>query len=408
MTVDDASNTGFPVDQRGWSVYVHFPFCRHRCAYCDFATVAAEVIPRQQYTRNVLRELQLRCSDAAAAPISTVYFGGGTPSLWGAQHIAQVLQWLDDWGGLTDGAEITLEANPGATDAAQMDELCAAGVNRLSIGVQAVDDGRLQALDRVHDAGGALATLGHMRELLQRGRLVSASADLMLGGPHQGLGELRADVEKVLQFRMPHLSVYALTVEDGTPLAAQVDRGLRAPPDEELQADMLAALPGWLADAGLAQYEVSNFAAPGHESRHNTAYWKGHRYLAVGVGAHGFIPSARGVGRRYGNHRDLRAWTADIATGRHPEAFGEQIDAAMHADERLLTGLRLRAGVDVGPWRAWAPDGWVDALLRAADELSRRGDPVAVDGERVRVLPKAWPVLNDWVLRLSEAAASFV
>ena len=403
MSRENPENMASPPVQGGWSVYLHFPFCRHRCAYCDFATTAAEVVPAAAYTEAILHELQLRADRVIAAPIRTIYFGGGTPSLWGAARVHEVLRWLDSWAGIEDGAEITLEANPGAATALR--EYAAAGVNRLSVGVQAVDDRRLRALDRVHDTAAALTTLRDVADMLQAGLLTSATADLILGGPGQDMQALRSDVRALLPLQLPHLSVYALTVEEGTPLHAQVARGLQAAPDEGLQARMLDALPGWLREAGLRQYEVSNFAMPGHESRHNTAYWRGDHYLAAGVGAHGFEPVRGAIGRRYGNHRDLRAWRRALAGGALPEAFEEPIDAPMHLDERLLTGLRLADGVDLDGWRLWAGDEAVQRLVRAAGALQAEGAPLALDGHRLRVLPEGFVALNTWVLRLSEAAA---
>ncbi len=386
-----------------WSVYVHFPFCRHRCAYCDFATVAAQVIPRKAYTEAIISELELRTVDLAPAPIKTVFFGGGTPSLWGAQHIAKVLGWLDDWGTLQPDAEITVEANPGATDHDALTALADVGVTRLSVGVQAFDDQRLHRLDRIHDADSARATLRHVSALLDAGKLQSASADLILGGPGQDLDALHTDVDTLVGFGLPHLSIYALTVEVGTPLSEQINRGLATPPDEGVQAQMLAALPDWLARADLHRYEVSNFAVVGHESRHNMSCWMGDPYLAVGVGAHGFVPKSGHIGRRYGNHRSFHKWRAALAESRPPEAFEEQIDAAMHADERLLTGLRLSRGVDVSSWRQWAGQARIDRLLRAARQMQADDKPIVVDNEVIRTCGKGLLVLDGLVLQLSEA-----
>ena len=376
------------------AVYIHFPYCLHRCAYCDFATVATRRVPRRRYRDAVLRELERRTRDVAPGPISSVFFGGGTPSLWGAGHVGAVLDWLAERAGIEAGAEITLEANPGAAEAGDLDAYIDAGINRISVGVQAVDDARLKRLDRIHDAAGARATLAALADRLASGRLASASADLLLGGPDQGMAELRADLDVLLAYELPHLSIYALTVEAGTPLAAQVGRGLTSAPDDGL----LAALPGLLEPRGLRRYEVSNHARPGHESRHNLAYWTGAHYLAAGVGAHGFVAAQGWIGRRYGNHRDARAWFADIDAGVSPEAFAEDIDAEAHLDERLLTGLRLAGGIDLAPARAWAGDGPIDALLARARAMAGVG--VRVDDERVVVAADAMLGLDGLILEL--------
>lgn len=383
--------------QRTWSVYVHFPWCLKRCAYCDFATTVAETIPREDYTQAILRELDLRTTGLTAAPIATVFFGGGTPSLWGASHVARVLDALHRWGGLCDDAEVTLEANPGAAEAGELADYTAAGVNRISIGVQALDDRRLRALDRLHNAAAAQQTLAHLAALLASGRLHSCSADLIFGAPGQDLQALRDDVAGVTAFGLPHLSAYALTVEEGTPLAVQIARKQTAPPDDDLQADMLQALPGWLAAAGLQHYEVSNFARPGHRARHNMVYWQGGHWLALGVGAHGHVPTPHGD-VRYGNSRHTGTWLKTLAQGALAESQRETIDAATLLVERLLTGLRLREGVDLEALRRDAGATQVAALERRVLALRSRESALHWQGDRLWLEPTAWPRL-DGVLR---------
>jgi putative oxygen-independent coproporphyrinogen III oxidase len=381
-----------------WAVYVHFPYCIHRCAYCDFATVAATVIPRERTLRATLAELETRTATLRPAPIGSVFFGGGTPSLWGADAIGAVLDRLERWSPIADDAEITLEANPGAAEAGDLERTIDAGVNRISLGVQALDDARLRALDRVHDAGAAHQTLALLRALLDRGRLRSASADLIYGAPGQDLA--------LLSYELPHLSAYALTVEPDTPLAKMVARGVAAAPDDDLQATMLAALPGWLAPAGLTRYEVSNFARAGHESRHNLVYWQGGHYLALGVGAHGFLPGgAHGLGTRYGNTRAIGAWTqaalAGAAEGPLGEALREEITAAAHLDELLLTGLRLRVGLSLATVRARLGSAVADALAQTARALAGR---VAVADDHVRVVEGAVAGLDGIVVAMADGA----
>lgn len=384
------------------SVYVHVPFCLHRCAYCDFATRAVAQVPRRAYLQDVLAELALRKGEVSARPIASVFFGGGTPSLWGHDAIGRVLQALDAWGGLAHDAEITVECNPGATESGDLRALTDAGVNRLSIGVQSLRDVRLKALDRIHDAAGARRTLATVADLLHAGRLVSASADLMYGLAGDDLDAMRADVQDLLAYDLPHLSAYALTVEPDTALAEQVARGRAGAPDDGLQADMLLALPGLLAPFGLQRYEVSNFARPGHGCRHNLAIWHGGAYLALGAGAHGFLPSGRptAVGRRYGNLADERRWREQVRLGRLPEAFSEWIDAEMHLDERVLTGLRLTEGLDLSELHAFAEPGAVARVLRNAEKLQRQGLGVRVQGAHVQVTEAGLVALDRLILEL--------
>ncbi len=384
------------------SVYIHFPYCLHRCAYCDFATAVARDIPREAYRDAILTELSIRSQPLAKAPVQTVFFGGGTPSLWGPQHIGAVLAWLDAWAGLASDAEITLEANPGALEAGNLEDYAAAGINRVSVGVQALEDRRLRALDRLHDAGTAHATLRTLGRLLAAGTLKSANADLIFGGPGQTLADLQADVKGVLDHGLPHLSAYSLTVESGTPLYERVARGLQPAPDEGLQGEMLEALPDLVAPYGLARYEVSNFARPGHRCRHNLAYWTGQFYLSAGVGAHGYLPVSTGemLGWRYGNVRGHQPWLQALQAGQLAEDLREPIDVPMHRTERLLTELRLTDGLDLLAFRGDFGDAVTDRLLLDVQAAVAKGTPLLVHGDRLRVAPEAMRRLDGIILAL--------
>ncbi len=400
------------------AVYVHYPWCLHRCSYCDFATTAHHDPPRAQYTDAVLTELALRTRGWRPKRVTSVFFGGGTPSLWGPAEISRVLEAIDRWSPLTPTAEISLEANPGALESGDLGAYATAGVNRVSVGVQATDDARLRALDRLHDAAAARSTLAELGALLAQGRLRSASADLLFGAPGQDLDALRSDLATLLDAGLPHLSAYSLTVESGTPLGQMVERGLATAPDEGLQADMLEALPELVAPWGLSRYEVSNFAVDGHACAHNLVYWQGGYYLALGTGAHGFVPDLRAPpgglapdlsrphghapwrGQRYGNHRSSARYLLDLGAGRLSEALSEVVDPDTHRDELVLTGLRLRDGVDVDPWRHRLGDARVDALLARADTLATRGAPIARVGSNLRVLTAGVRHLDRHILAL--------
>jgi oxygen-independent coproporphyrinogen-3 oxidase len=382
-----------------WAVYVHFPYCLHRCAYCDFATIAVRDVPREAYLASIVQEFTTRTRDLPAAPIASVFLGGGTPSLWGPRNISDLLEMLHRWGGLLPDAEITLEANPGTLESGDLRAYASAGIRRVSVGIQALDDGRLAALDRIHDAGAARRTLAEIADLLASGRLRSASADLLFGAPGQTMQDLQRDVDAVLGYGLPHLSAYSLTVEAGTPLAGQVARGLRKAPDDDLQSDMLDALPKMTAGHGLHRYEVSNFATEGHQCRHNLTYWTGGRYLALGVGAHGFLPprqdAAAGVlGHRYGNTRSHAAWSAAVGKGRVCEEIQEDIDAETHVTERLMTGLRLAAGVDLAALRRDVGDQPCEALVLRAERAVRRGRPLELEADWLRLRPEGVRLLD--------------
>lgn len=387
---------------RGWSVYIHFPYCLRRCAYCDFATSVARDIPREAYLDAILHELELRTRDLEPATIDTVFFGGGTPSLWGPGPVAAVLQWLDAWGGMAADAELSLEANPGAAQAGVLGEYTAAGINRLSVGIQALSDDRLRALDRVHDAAAARVTLAEIGALLARGSLRSASADLLFGAPGQSMADLRQDVRGVLDAGLPHLSAYSLTVEPGTPLHGRVERRIQAPPDEGLQAEMLAALPDLVVPFGLSRYEVSNYAKPAHRCLHNLAYWNGSFYLSAGVGAHGFLPSPGPglVGRRYGNTRSPETYLRSLAAGVCSEDLSEDIDADTHLTERVMTGLRLGDGLDLLALQRDLGADRVLALTGRARRAIARGLPLQLDAQRLGVADRDLHQLDRLILAL--------
>ncbi len=391
--------------QGSWSVYIHFPWCLKRCAYCDFATAVSLHIPREAYLQAILTELQMRTHDLQPAPIATVYFGGGTPSLWGPGPVGQVLSWLDRWGGLAQGAEITLEANPGAAEEGNLRGYLAAGINRISLGVQALDDRRLALLDRVHDAAAARKTLALLGQWVASGQLISASADLLYGAPDQDQLRLSADVDGVLGHGLPHLSAYALTVEEGTPLATRVERGLQTPPDDDLQMTMLSQMPALVGKHGLERYEVSNFAKPGHRSRHNLVYWTGGHYLAAGVGAHGFLPSDQGE-FRYGNTRQHREYLGALGPDRAsslvlPEVLREHVTPQMRLPELLLTGLRLDDGLDLRTVERDCGSAGLHELLRRVELAKSRGFELETQGHFLRVAATATERLDAVIRELA-------
>jgi len=384
------------------SLYVHFPFCVHRCAYCDFNAFAAARVPRKAYAAALLREFELRLADldATSARVRTIYFGGGTPSLWGPRGIGEFLDAIATRVLFDTTAEITVEVNPGTLERGSLRGFATAGVNRVSMGVQSFDAQRLRALDRVHGSDEALAAARQLARLIASGALRSASIDLIHGGFDQTVEDFHRDVDRFLSLDLPHLSAYGLTVEAGTPLHARVARAEAPIPDEATQAEILRELPEWLTPAGIARYEVSNHARAGHESHHNRAYWHGAPYLAIGAGAHGFLTRdlARtrtdDIGIRYGNLRSVPSYLAAIERGRLPEEFRERIDARTHAMERILTGLRTVEGVDLDSLaRACGAEARVRVLERADRRMRLHADVVLVQ-DRLFVRPESFVFLD--------------
>lgn len=315
------------------TAYIHYPFCLSKCPYCDFASIAQRDPPNERYTKALLKELSMR----GAPKLDAVYFGGGTPSLWPAKHVAEVLNQLS----IADRAEITLEANPGAADAARFRDYRAAGINRLSIGVQSFEPSTLKALGREHDGAAAESAFRAARAA----GFDNVSLDFIYGVHGQTLEQAKRDADRAAALEPEHLSAYALTLEkealaEEVPLAKQLARGEVKLPDDDIIIAMQRAVAEAYARHGLHRYEVSNYARPGHHSRHNAAYWTGGEYVAIGAGATGR------VGRvRWQNHRSAEKYLADVEAGRLPEASREPLSDETLAAERVAMGLRLVSGI---------------------------------------------------------------
>lgn len=342
--------TGLRAARKG--VYVHFPFCLSKCPYCDFASTVAKRIPQERYTRAVLAELALRSETEEGGAADSVFFGGGTPSLWEPRHVGEVLEAIARRVGIAKGAEITLEANPGASDEARFAGYRAAGVNRLSIGVQSFQQKTLTALGRAHDPETAERAFHKARAA----GFEQVSLDFIYGVHGQSLSEATEDARRAAALGPDHLSAYALTLDreslaEEVPLAKRLARGeVRLPPDEAV-VEMGQAVREAFGEAGLLRYEISNYARPGAHSKHNALYWTGGDYLAVGVGATGYAaPLEEGleaVGRRYSNLRSADKYLAAVEEGRLPEASVESLGRRERFSERLAMGLRLTCGLEL-------------------------------------------------------------
>jgi oxygen-independent coproporphyrinogen-3 oxidase len=330
-----------------FAVYVHFPFCLSKCPYCDFASLAAAVVPEEAYTRALLAELALRAPGLGRRTVDAIFIGGGTPSLWSPPLVAEVLEALGQALPLRPGAEVTLEANPGAADAARFRGYRAAGVNRLSMGVQSFQPATLASLGRAHDGDTARRAYQAAREA----GFDNVSLDFIYGVHGQTLAQVEADAEAAVALGTEHLSAYALTLDQASlaqevPLARALRRGEVALPEDEAVVAMQRAVARVYGAAGLRRYEVSNYARPGLHSRHNAAYWTGGEWLALGVGASGTL--AQGTGRlRTSNVRSAEAYLAQLGAGRLPEDSREVLTPEEVFEERVAMGLRLVSGLDL-------------------------------------------------------------
>jgi putative oxygen-independent coproporphyrinogen III oxidase len=330
-----------------FGLYVHFPYCLSKCPYCDFASRAAREVPHVRYADAILGELELRSEEFPRRPVTSLFFGGGTPSLWEAGQVARVIAALKAAYDFTPDAEVTLEANPGASDEARFEAFRKAGVNRLSIGAQSFEPEVLRQLGRQHSPEETTRAVAAARAA----GFDNVSVDLIYGAPGHTFDRVRADARRAADLGTDHLSAYGLTLEhlaEEVPMARDRALGRIAVPDDDAQAEMGAVVREELRKAGFERYEISNYARAGRVARHNLLYWRGGGYLALGVGASGFAKAADGRGgRRYSNKRAPEFWFADLEAGRLPEKEAEQVDASGHFLERLYTGLRLTEGVDL-------------------------------------------------------------
>ena len=386
------------------ALYIHVPFCERRCEYCDFASVAG-LRGSAEYVEALRTELRSVAATLPGVELETVFIGGGTPGLLPPAQLAGIVDEVRIGFTLTATTEITIEANPSSTSASRAAAWRAAGVTRVSLGVQSLDADALRFLGRVHGPQRALDALGEVRDA----GFERISSDLIYAVPGLDDGAWRRTLELVLERDPGHLSCYELTVEPGTPLAAAVERGAVSTVDAET-----ALRQHWIAaeaatSAGYTQYEVSNFARPGHECGHNLAYWRNQYYLAAGVGAHGHLPidAARALGVapaadafrgdtvavRYWHPRDPVAYRALVAAGGLGVEGSETLGAADHEVERVMVGLRLAGGVQLTQSRA----------LDEARRLARAG-LVVVDGDRVRTTRRGQEVLNGVAVRLLDGA----
>lgn len=330
---------------RSFGVYLHVPFCRVRCGYCDFNTYTAQELrgaSQSGYADTLLREVDLSIPVLAAAgdlrEAATVFFGGGTPTLLPAGDLGRMLQGVRDGYGVAPGAEVTVEANPDTVTPAVVSELAASGVTRLSIGMQSAVPHVLAALDRTHDPANVRTAVAAAREAG-----LAVSLDLIYGAPGETLDDWRVSVQTAIALDPDHISAYALIIEDGTALARQIRRGEVPAPDDDLQADMYEIADELLAAAGFQWYEISNWARTATQrSQHNLAYWRGEDWWGFGPGAHSHV-----AGLRWWNVKHPAAYAARLAAGESPAAGRERLDADQQTLERILLGSRIRDGLPI-------------------------------------------------------------
>lgn len=326
---------------RSIAVYVHIPFCTVKCGYCDFNAYSGMDKLKDAYGAALVAEVHANAPLLASTTVTSIGFGGGTPSEVAAAHVAAVIAAVREHAPLATGAEVTLEANPGTLDWPELEALRAAGVTRLSLGAQSFHADELRFLDRIHSPEATAAAV----EFARRAGFESIGLDLIYGLPGQSCEAWTASLDAAIRLDPDHISIYALTVEEGTPLARRVRKGEVVPLDPDAVADLYEAATDRLAAAGYLQYELSNWARPGHHSRHNVVYWTDGDYLAIGAGAHGYLG-----GERYENVAHPRAYIAAVeerAPVPHPgRESAYRPDAITAMADWFSLRLRLLEGFD--------------------------------------------------------------
>ncbi|HZT87545.1 MAG TPA: radical SAM family heme chaperone HemW [Stellaceae bacterium] len=321
------------------AVYIHWPFCRSKCPYCDFNSHVRERIDEARWARALVADLDRQAALAPGRRVVSVFFGGGTPSLMPPEVVAALLDRVHTHWGAARDLEVTLEANPNSAEAGRFAGFAAAGVNRLSLGVQALDPAALRFLGRAHDRAEAIDAIRLAQSVFPR-----SSFDLIYARPRQSAGAWADELDEALSFAGEHLSLYQLTIEPGTAFAGLAARGALAMPDEEAAADLYELTQARLAAHGMPAYEVSNHARPGAECRHNLAYWRYRDYLGIGPGAHGRITRG-GVKYATRQRRAPEAWLADIEAGGDGREETTALPRETVVEEMVMMGLRLAEGI---------------------------------------------------------------
>jgi oxygen-independent coproporphyrinogen-3 oxidase len=377
----------------GFGVYVHWPFCAAKCPYCDFNShVRHQGVDQVRYVAAFLREMEEARRLSGPRTVTSIFLGGGTPSLMDPSTVEALMNGISRFWHVPDGIEITLEANPSSVEATRFRGYRAAGVNRVSLGVQALNDRDLRLLGRLHNVEDALTAIRLAREIFPR-----MSFDLIYARPDQTVEAWEAELRQAVSYAVDHLSLYQLTIEEGTPFFGLHKAGKLVVPDGDQSALLYEATQDITAAIGMPAYEVSNHAAPGAESRHNLTYWRYGDYAGIGPGAHGRLT----VGRdklATATERKPEEWLHRVETRGHGMLEHELLGFAEQSDELLLMGLRLKEGIDLVRWQSLsgrAPDPEKERFLIEHGFIERIGN------SRLRCTPAGMLILDAVVADLA-------
>tara|TARA_R110000751_G_scaffold283742_4_gene387213 strand:- start:5953 stop:7125 length:1173 start_codon:yes stop_codon:yes gene_type:complete len=381
----------------GFGIYVHWPFCAAKCPYCDFNShVRHRPVDQQRYVAGFQREIDHFSDFTGKRDVTSIFFGGGTPSLMAPSTVAAILEAISAAWNVPDDIEITLEANPTSVEADRFRGYRAAGVNRVSLGVQALNDRDLKFLGRMHSVGEAIEAIDLARAIFPR-----LSFDLIYARPDQSVADWERELAQAIAYAADHLSLYQLTIEQGTPFYALHKKGKLIVPDGDQSADLYQATQELTQKHNLPAYEVSNHATPGAESRHNLTYWRYGDYVGLGAGAHGRLTgSLMDEQGKIGtaNRRNPEQWLEQVESRGHGVEIEERLDMAAQADELMLMGLRLREGMDLARWHALSGrtlDADKEAFLISHGLIERLGN------SRLRCTPSGMLVLDAVVADLA-------
>jgi putative oxygen-independent coproporphyrinogen III oxidase len=382
-------DTGEP----GFGVYVHWPFCAAKCPYCDFNShVRHQPVDQERFTAAFLKEMATMRQLSGPKTVTSVFLGGGTPSLMNPSTVAAILDGIAKEWHMPDGIEITMEANPSSVEAERFRGYRAAGVNRVSLGVQALNDRDLKFLGRLHDVADALKAIKLARDIFPR-----MSFDLIYARPKQTVEEWERELREAISYAVDHLSLYQLTIEEGTPFYGLHKMGKLIVPDDDQSALLYEATQDITASEGMPAYEVSNHARPGAESRHNLTYWRYGDYAGIGPGAHGRLTRGS-IKLATATERKPETWLDLVERDGHGVLDQEQLGYDEQADELLLMGLRLTEGVDLARWQQLSgrdPDPKREEFLLEHGFIERIGN------SRLRCTPSGMLILDSVVADLA-------
>lgn len=377
VLTDDWKNGGF-------AIYIHWPFCQAKCPYCDFNSHVSREIDQDRWKAAYIAEIDRYAEQTTGRVLTSVFFGGGTPSLMNPDVVHAILDRIRHHWPSANDLEVTLEANPGSVEAKRFRGYAAAGVNRVSMGIQALNNPDLQRLGRLHSVEEALAAFEIARTQFDR-----VSFDLIYARQNQNVDDWQKELEQALTMAVDHLSLYQLTIESGTAFGDRYDRGrLRGLPSDDLAADMYHATQDICHSAGFDSYEVSNHSRPGAESRHNRVYWRYGDYVGIGPGAHGRLTIG---GERFATiaHSNPERWlNAEMAGA--TESRRDKISRTHQADEYLMMGLRLSEGIDMERYTILAGEPLHEGKLHYLADIGM----IEMDTDQLRVTPAGRPVLN--------------